>query len=124
MLRSVGHLESDLNQKLISSSTLMEGSCWSSTNLWANIGFGHILWSVGHLEPDLDQKFISSSPPMKYSTCETKLKYLHQFLRYFGDRQKDKQTQAKPSPTRKAGGNKVLQIFQLVISFQLCPFDD
>jgi len=54
--------------------------------------------SVSHLELDLDQKLISSSPSMKDSTCKTKL-YLHQFLRYYGnrqtDRQTDKQTQVK-----------------------------
>jgi len=43
---------------------------------------------------------------MKDSTCKTKLKYLHRFLRYFGNRQTNRQMQAKTlSPARKAGDN-------------------
>jgi len=63
--------------------------------------------SVSHLELDLDQKLISSSPSMKDSTCKTKL-YLHQFLRYYGNRQTDRQTDAGENiiPPRKVGDNE------------------
>jgi len=90
----------------------MKSISQSSTNLWANIGFRHILQSVGYLESDIDQKLISSSPAMKDSTCKTKLKYLHRFLKYFGnrwtgkqtDRQTNRQTQANTlTPARKVG---------------------
>jgi len=72
--------------------TKMKSISQSTTDLWANIGFGHILQSVGHLESNLDQKLISFSSPIRDSTCKTKLKYLYQFLRYFGNRQTNKQT--------------------------------
>jgi len=70
---------------------------WSqfSTNLWANIGFQHILLSVSHFESVLDQKLTSSSPTTKDSWCKTKLKYLDWLLIYFGTRQTDKQTHKK-----------------------------